>query len=157
MVSKLIPTLLIVSFLALVAVNGKQPRSIHSSLNDAIEKEILRLEELGRQKVLKGETNWDELIEDQAYMTAFDGSVIRYQKGQELPALPVKSFELSDLIVRVYGEVAVVTGLADFEGETPQKVTIKVQQRYLNIWKKSGNGWKIAVSQTTPVRPRSKS
>lgn len=116
------------------------------------EREVLRLEELGRQKALKGETSWDDLIADGAYMIGFDGSVVRFRKGQAFPPLPLKSFTLSDMIARSFGEVVVVTGLAELEGETPQKQLMTVQQRYMNVWKKVDGGWKIVVSERTPVR-----
>lgn len=119
---------------------------------EAIEKEILRLEEAGRQKALKGEGNWDDLIAEGAYMIAYDGTVIIYQKGQSLPSLPLKSFKMSDMIVRVYGESAVATGLAEVESETPQKQPFSFKMRFLNVWKKFGDGWKIVVSERTGVK-----
>lgn len=121
--------------------------------NPAIEKEILRLEEVGRQKVLKGDNDWDDLIAPGAYMIAYDGSIINYQKGQRLPSLPMKSFNMSELIARVYGDVAVVTGLAEVEGETADKKPFSFKMRFLNVWKKSGDSWKIVVSERTGVRP----
>jgi len=120
---------------------------------EAIEKEILRLEELGRQKALKGDSAWDELIADEAYLIAYDGSIIIYHKGQSLPSLPLKSFKMSELIVRVYGEAAVVTGLAEIESETAQHQPFSFKMRFLNVWKKSGDGWKIVVSERTGVKP----
>lgn len=122
----------------------------------AIEKEILRLEEVGRQKVLKGDNNWDDLIAEGAYMIAYDGSIIVYQKGQRLPSLPMKSFNMSEMIVRVYGDAAVVTGLAEVGSETAEKKPFSFQMRFLNVWKKSGDSWKIVVSERTGVRPAAK-
>jgi hypothetical protein len=118
-----------------------------------VEKEILRLEELGRQKVLKGDNNWDDLIAEGAYMIAFDGSVLPYQKGTKLPTPPVKSFNMSEMIARVYGEVVVVTGLAEVESETADKKPFSFRMRFLNVWKKSGDRWKIVVSERTGVKP----
>lgn len=122
----------------------------------AIEKEILRLEEVGRQKVLKGDNNWDDLIAEGAYMIAYDGSIMLYRKGQQLPSLPVKSFKMSEMIVRLYGEAAVVTGLAEVESETAVKKPFSFQMRFLNVWKKSGDSWQIVVSERTGVRPPAK-
>ncbi len=120
----------------------------------AIEKEVLRLEEVGRQKVLKGDNNWDDLIAEGAYMIAYDGSVINYKKASQLPSLPVKSFKMSEMIARVYGgEAVVVTGLAEVESETADKKPFSFQKRFLNVWKKSGDSWKIVVSERTSVRP----
>jgi hypothetical protein len=120
---------------------------------EAIQKEILRLEEAGRVKALKGDTEWDDLMADGAYLIAYDGTIIVYQKGQALPSLPLKSFKLSEMIVRVYGEAAVVTGLAEVESETPQKQPFSFKMRFLNVWKKFGDGWKIVVAERTGVKP----
>src|SRR5260370_36552613 len=94
---------------------------INADEREEIEKEILRLEEVGRQRVLKGDSNWDDLIAEGAYMIAFDGSVILYQKGKQLPSLPAKSFRMSDMIAKLDGQAGVVTGLAEVESETVDK------------------------------------
>lgn len=123
----------------------------------AIQNEILRLEEVGRQKVLRSDTNWDDLMADGAYMIAFDGSVMLYKKGANLTSFPVKSFKMSEMIVRVYGdEAAVVTGLAEVGGETAEKKPFSFQMRFLNVWKRFGDGWKIEVSERTGVKQSSK-
>lgn len=133
------------------AQNKSSPQANDST--PAIEKEILRLEEVGRQKALQGDNNWDELIADGAYMIAYDGSIINYQKGVRLPSFPIKSFNMSEIIARVYGDVAVVTGLAEIEGESAEKKPFSFKMRFLNVWKKSGDSWKIVVSERTGVRP----
>src|SRR5713101_7159275 len=105
---------------------------INADEREEIEKEILRLEEVGRQKVLKGDNNWDDLIAEGAYMIAYDGSVINYKKASQLPSLPVKSFKMSEMIARVYGgEAVVVTGLAEVESETADKKPFSFQMRFL--------------------------
>lgn len=126
---------------------------VNADSAQALEKEILRLEEVGRQKVLKGDNDWDDLIAEGAYMIAYDGSIINYQKGLRLPSLPMKSFKMSEMIARVYGDVAVVTGLAEVESETAEQKPFSFQMRFLNVWKKSGDAWKIVVSERTGVRP----
>lgn len=121
-----------------------------------MEKEILRLEEVGRQKILSGDTNWDDLIAEGAYMIAFDGSIILYQKGLQFPPMTVKAFNMSEMIARSYGEVVVVTGLAEVESETANKKPFSFKMRFLNVWKKTGAAWKIVVSERTGVRPAPK-
>ena len=116
------------------------------------EKEILRLEEMGRQKALRGDNTWDDLIAENAYLIAYDGTVIVYQKGKSLPALPLKSFILSEMTVRVYGKAAVVTGLATVGAQTPDKKPYSFQMRFLNVWQKLHGGWKIVVSERTGVK-----
>ena len=102
---------------------------------------------------MKGDNDWDDMIAEGAYMIAYDGSIINYQKGLRLPSLTMKSFNMSEMIARVYGDVAVVTGLAEVESETPEKKPFSFKMRFLNVWKKSGDGWKIVVSERTGVRP----
>lgn len=121
---------------------------------EAIEKEVLRLEEVGRQKILKGDNNWDDLIAEGCYMIAFDGSIIIYKQGIQLPSLPVKAFTMTEMMARYYGgEAVVVTGLAEVESETADKKPISFKMRFLNVWKKSGNSWKMVVTSRTGVRP----
>lgn len=125
--------------------------------DSAIRNEILRLEEAGRVRMLKGETNWDDIMADSATMIQWNGSIMMYEKGKALPAMPPpKSFLLSDLLVRVHGDIAVVTGLADLESETPDKKPFAVQMRYMNVWKKFADGWKIITTQSTSIRPPQK-
>ena len=137
------------------AHNNSKSR-VNADKTQAIEKEILRLEEVGRQKALKGDNSWDDLIAEGAYMIAYDGSIIVYQKGKGLPSLPLKSFKMSEMIVRVYGDAAVVRGLSEVETETAEKKPFSFQMRFLNVWKKSREGWKIVVSERTGVKPPAK-
>ena len=123
-----------------------------NAANSPAQKEILGLEDMGRQKALKGDSIWDDLIAENAYLIAYDGTVIVYQKGKSLPALPLKSFILSEMTVRVYGKAAVVTGLATVGAQTPDKKPYSFQMRFLNVWQKLHGGWKIVVSERTGVK-----
>ena len=124
-----------------------------AEFTEAVEKTVLGLEETGRQKFLRGDGNWDDLMADGAYMVGWDGKITIYQKGHPLPAAPMKSIALSDLKARVYGDVVVVTGLGEGAGETPDKKPFSFQSRFLNVWKKSDDGtWKIVVTQNTAVK-----
>ena len=51
---------------------GNSNDRVNADKTQEIEKEVLRLEEAGRQKVLKGDNNWDDLIAAGAYMIAFE-------------------------------------------------------------------------------------
>jgi hypothetical protein len=136
---------------------NKSEGQANPDTTELIQKEILHLEEVGRQKALRGEKHWDDLMADGAYLIRWDGTTLVYQKGQELPALPLKSFILSDLIARVYGEVTVVTALATIDAETPDKKPFSYKYRYMNVWKKSIDGWKIVVTGGTVVKQAAKS
>jgi ketosteroid isomerase-like protein len=138
------------------SVKANPPSQAIADSKQEIEKEIRRLEEAGRQKILRADNNWDDLIAEGAYMIGFDGSVVVYQKGTLFPALTVTSFNLSEMIARVYEDVVVVTGLAEVVAESPDKKPFSFQMRFINVWKKSGGSWKIVVSERTGVRPVAK-
>lgn len=122
--------------------------------SEAIQKEIFRLEELGRVKSLRGDSDWDDLWADGAYLITAFGTITVYQKGQNLSAgSPApKSLKMSDMIVRVYSEVAVVTALMEVEAETADKKSFSFKLWFMNVWKKFGDGWKIVAAERTPVR-----
>ncbi len=117
-----------------------------------VQQEVLKLEELGRQRSLKGETNWDDLIADGAYLIGPDGSVVTYAKGQKMPSYPITSFKLSDLIARQFGDAVIVTGLAEIELLSPEKKPVTFKMRYTNVWAKDSATWKIVVSERTGVK-----
>jgi hypothetical protein len=135
------------------AQSGSTARDLNA---EAIEKEVLRLEDVGRQKILKGDNNWDDLIAEGAYMIGYDGSITVYHKGFQFPPFPVKSFEMSEMIARFYGDAVVVTGLAEVASETAEKKPFSFKMRFINVWKKSEGSWKIVVSERTGVKPPAK-
>lgn len=122
--------------------------------SEAIQKEILRLEELGRQKALRADGNWDDLWADGAYMITAFGTITVYKKGMNLSAggPAANSLKMSEMIVRVYGEVAVVTALMEAETETADKKPLSFKLWFMNVWKKHDDGWKIVAAERTPVR-----
>ncbi len=138
--------LLLLFFVTIGSAQGQRPQ------DDAAAREVLKLEEAGRLKTLKGELVWDELISDGAYMIGPDGIVVIYKTGKPFPPYPIRSFALGEMIARPYGDVVVVTGLADVEAGTPEKPGPRFQMRFLNVWRKSREGWKMVVTERTAVR-----
>ena len=133
-------------------------KSAKPNETEAIQKEIMRLEELGRQKALRSDSNWDELWADGAYMITAFGTITVYKKGMNLSAggPAANSLKMSDMIVRVYGEVAVVTALMEVETETADKKPLSFKLWFMNVWKKHDDGWKIVAAERTPVRQQPK-
>lgn len=119
---------------------------------EADQAEVLRLEEVGRLKVVKGDNDWDGLIASGAYMIGPDGKVMVYEKGTGFPPFPVKEFTLSEMIARAYGEVVVVTGLGQLIAESPDKKAVSFQMRFMNVWRRFPEGWKMVVTERTGVR-----
>ena len=54
------------------------------------------------------------------------------------------SFELLDLDIRVYCDMAIVIGLAEARGSTPEQV---MRVRYLNVWRKIDGSWRYSEQQ----------
>lgn len=125
-----------------------------STMSDAevAQTEVLKLEEAGRMKVVNGDNNWDDFIAPGAYMIGPDGKVMIYEKGKGFPPFPVKDFKLSEMIARAYGEVVVVTGLGEIKAQTPDQKTITFQMRFINVWRKFPEGWKMIVTGRTGVK-----
>ena len=143
-------------FLATSAVFAQKSAKtkVEKNNSETIQKEIMRLEELGRQKALRGDSDWDDLWADGAYMITAFGTITVYKKGMNLSAggPAANSLKISDMIVRVYGEVAVVTALMEVETETADKKPFSFKLWFMNVWKKHNDGWKIVAAERTPVR-----
>jgi hypothetical protein len=130
--------------------NGAGGKS--TSTAEADQAEVLRLEEAGRLKVIRGDNNWDDVIAEGAYMIGPDGKIMIYEKGKGFPPFPIKNFTLSEMIARSYGEVVVVTGLGEIIAETQEKKPLIFQMRFINVWRKFPEGWKMVVTERTGVK-----
>ena len=69
---------------------------------------------------------------------------LEWAKGD---AARLSTLDYQDLKVRVYGETAVVTGLAASQGEGGTKVN----RRFTHVWVRQGGEWRMVAAQTTPV------
>ena len=129
---------------------GQNPKAANANEQNSAA-EVLRLEELGRQKTLRSDAVWDDLISDGAYMIGPDGNVVIYKAGKGFPPFPLKSFRLSEMIARPFGKLVVVTGLGEVEAIAPDKRIIPFKMRFMNVWKSFPDGWKMIVTQRTTV------
>ena len=114
--------------------------------------EVLALEEAGRLRSLKGETSWDDIMADGAFMISSEGLTVTYRKGQTMPSFPLKRFDITELVARVYGDSVTVTGLAEIEALGPEKKFVSFQVRYINVWARIEGAWKIVVSGRMNVK-----
>jgi ketosteroid isomerase-like protein len=62
-------------------------------------------------------------------------------------------FDLSDVIVHIYGDVAVVRALLDVRGSGSADTPFLVNT--LNVWAKSGQAWQLVARQATRINPPS--
>ncbi|HEX3470291.1 MAG TPA: nuclear transport factor 2 family protein [Silvibacterium sp.] len=114
--------------------------------NHAIHKEIEALEEQWRQAVISNDvTQMDHLLSDDYIGISANGTV--ETKAQALAlrkagTVRIKTLEINDLKVRVYGDTAVVTSRADLEGTNGQS-DISGKYRYTRVYNHRFGQWKI--------------
>jgi ketosteroid isomerase-like protein len=63
------------------------------------------------------------------------------------------SIELDDLVVRLHGGVAVVTGLASMHAEIAGTQRA-LRNRYTAIWAREGESWRMVSWQSTALRAK---
>jgi ketosteroid isomerase-like protein len=114
--------------------------------NHAIHKEIEALEQQWRQAVIANDvTQMDHLLADDYIGISANGTV--ETKAQALAlrkagTVRIKTLEINDLKVRVYGDTAVVTSRADLEGTNGQS-DISGKYRYTRVYNHRFGQWKI--------------
>jgi ketosteroid isomerase-like protein len=114
--------------------------------NHAIHKEIEALEQQWRQAVISNDvTQMDHLLADDYIGISANGTV--ETKAQALAArkagtVRIKTLDLNDLKVRVYGDTAVVTSRAELEGINGQS-DISGNYRYTRVYNRRFGQWKI--------------
>ena len=117
------------------------------------EKEILALEDR-RYAAMTGRDfgALEALLHDQLLYTHSSG--VTDTKATWLDSLKsgrtrYKSAQRSDLKVRLFGDMALVTGAGHIEAEiNGQPRTLKL--KFLNAWVKTPQGWKFVAWQSTP-------
>jgi len=114
-------------------------------------KEILALEERRYAAMLAADMGaLEPLVHEDLIYTHSSGVVdgkASWLESMRSGRTRYKSVKRSDEKVRVHGDAALVTGRATLEVEIGgQPKTL--QLRYLNVWLKSGGGWKFAAWQS---------
>jgi len=117
------------------------------------EKEILALGERRYQAMTS--QNWsalEALLHDELVYTHSSGSVdtrASWLASMKSGKTKYKSAQCAERKVRLYGDVALVTGKASFEAEVNgQPRSLKLC--FLEAWTKTPQGWKFVAWQSTP-------
>jgi len=63
---------------------------------------------------------------------------------------PPKTQSIDSMSVTLYGDTAVVTGIATAEWVSPARIEMK-SFRWVNVWHLGENGWQVVYSQSTLV------
>jgi len=146
-----VPVLLIV---AICLVLAHPAFSIPHRDSHAIHKEIEALEQQWRQAIILNDVSqMDHLLADDYMGISANGTV--ETKTQVLAlrkagTVRIKSLDLNDLKVRVYGDTAVVTSKADLEGTNGQS-DISGNYRYTRVYNKRYGQWKIVSFEASRI------
>jgi ketosteroid isomerase-like protein len=154
---KPIITALALAFVTMsLSVMAQTPSKVGSDDNDA-EQMILRLEKEGREATLKNdmEAN-DRLLADNWININPDGSVTTKARLMELlktSPFKIMSIENDDVMVRVYGDAAVVTGRSTSKraGQGADE-TVTRQVRFTRVYARRQGRWQVVSAQNTLIK-----
>ena len=150
------PIVLILSVIAYTHYAAAQTSSDASAKGQAsVEREIKSLEEASNQAVLHGDvTALDRMTSDDYTFITLKGEL--RTKGDILKGFASGSFhyesrEISDLNVRVYGDMAVVTGRSVQKGMENGK-DYSGDYRFTRVYVKEKGRWLTVALQTTLIQ-----
>jgi ketosteroid isomerase-like protein len=147
---RIAPALTVLLLLAACSAAWALPR--HE--NKAIHREIETLEQQWRQAILTNNvTEMNNLLSDDYIGITSNGTV--EDKAQALAqrragTVSITKLDLSDIHIRVYGDTAVVTSVADLVGSNGES-DISGKYRYTRVYARRRGGWKIVSFETSRV------
>ncbi|MFN2510324.1 MAG: nuclear transport factor 2 family protein [Pyrinomonadaceae bacterium] len=124
--------------------------------NGSTEQLILRLENEGREATLKNDLAAnDRLLADKWINVNADGSVTTKAKLLELlkaGSFTIQSIENDEVMVRVFGESAVVTGRSTTKRSGEGGEILTRQVRFTRVYAKNHGRWQVVSAQNTIIR-----
>ena len=131
-------------------VQGTQP-----SDSSNVEQVIRRLEDESRVATLKNDAAViNRLLADNWMNTNANGTVTTKAQLMALlksGAFKIISIENDDVLVRVYGDTAIVTGRSTSRREGEEGAAVTRQVRFTRVWAKLAGRWQVVAAQTTPI------
>ena len=126
----------------------------HAQTRNAMEQEVLKaaraLEEASLTKKDRG--TLERYYADEYVYTHSNGTVLN--KAQEIPTIMSPdqawtAYKIDDLKARIYGNVAIVTGLETLTGSS--KAYVSGPRRFTEVWVRRNGRWQMVGGQTTLV------
>lgn len=124
--------------------------------SDNTEQVILGLEKEGREATLKNdiEAN-DRLLADNWVNVNTDGSVTTKAKLMELlkdGSFKIMSIDNDEVMVRLFGDAAVVTGLSTTKRAGQDSEVVTRQVRFTRVYAKRQGRWQVVSAHNTLIR-----
>lgn len=141
-----------VTSLSVVAQTSKE----QSNDNVDTEQVILRLENEGREATLKNDIEANNrLLADNWMNINPDGTVTTKARLMEMlkdSSFKIESIENDEVMVRVYGDVVVVTGRSTSKRAGQGNEVITRQVRFTRVYAKSKGRWQVVSAHNTLIR-----
>ncbi len=142
--------------LSLVTMGQSNDKSKDKSGDRNTEQLILRLENEGREATLKNDVAATErLLADNWINVNADGSVTTKAKLLELlkaGSFTIQSIENDEVIMRVFGDAAVVTGRSTTKRSGEGGEILTRQVRFTRVYAKNHGRWLVVSAHNTPIR-----
>ena len=136
-----------------VAPAQTTPEKSHE--NQKAERVILRLENEGREATLKNDIAAnDRLLADNWMNINPDGSITTKAKLMELlkdGSFKIMSIENDEVMVRVYGDAAVVTGRSTTKRAGQGSEVVARQVRFSRVYAMSKGQWQVVSAHNTLI------
>jgi uncharacterized protein (TIGR02246 family) len=152
----LLRALFVILALSLFAVSYPGLRTTASAAVD--EKHIQELEEEFQKAVVQGDVaTFERLFADDFTHTSQDGTFRTravWLKGREQGKSSYVSYGVDDRQIRIYGDTALVTGLAKPSWREKDGTSASGQFRFLRVWVKRDGRWRAVAFQSTSVKEK---
>lgn len=150
-------TITAVILICLASLSGiAKPAGKKSSDNHQTKKLILQLEEKGREATLKNDVEAnDRMLADNWMNINPDGSVTTKAQLMELlktSSFKIASIENDEVLVRAYGDMAVVTGRSTTSRAGQGNETIVRQVRFTRVYARTRGRWQVVSAHNTLIR-----
>lgn len=137
--------------------NQEKPTGDKVAASASVEQAVRQLDQDLLDAIVKNDTALFERVATDDY-TATNPIGMNSTKAQAIAGAKNYKFEslnADDVNVRIYGDTAIVTGRATVKGQvkTPAEKMqdISGQYRYIRVYVKQGDQWKVAASQLTSI------
>jgi ketosteroid isomerase-like protein len=148
---KYIPALVVIAVCAAPSMSARRSTGPEQ---DAVKQELIKVENDWKQAVVKRDaTTLRRLYADDYMSTDSEGMVWNKAEDVEIDTTGVSqitAYNLDDLKVRLYGDVAVVTGRGTSKGTLHGRAA-SAQTRFTDVFVKRDARWQCVATQTTPI------
>jgi ketosteroid isomerase-like protein len=121
--------------------------------NSSVEQELSGLESQWQEALTRRDVAvLDRLMADDYVLTTVSGEVVNKARvlAEVKSANATADVHNTDVVVRVYGDVAIVTGLVVISGKFNDK-DVSTRSRYIKVYVERQGQWRVVAAQATLI------